>query len=220
MKWFFSYNEDYKEITDVFFSSIKDKDCNLIPLKIKNFTNKWLMAGGQEGNHMRWNLINYALKETEKDELFLMCDTDIKFYKPITDLILSEIKNFDIIFQKEAIENGCNMGIMAMKNNEKVKTFWYHVYKNVFYNKNSWDQHIMNKLLYETNIASGIDLKWGRLSDCFWNWSMGKSGINFCDRVCLHHANYAIAKISKLRQFEYVEKCFKQGVQINYSTLW
>lgn len=214
MKWFFAFNEDYKEITDIFFSTIKDQ-CDLIPVEISNFKKKWRMAGGREGDEMRKNLLEYAMSKTEKDEVFIVCDTDIKFYKPVEEVVLEEIENNDFIIQREARVKFCNMGFMAMRNNDNVRNFWKNVYE-ISISNNSWDQKTLNKIIYNKQ----NNLKWKRFSEKIWNWSMGKSRVEFNDKTCLHHANCAITKENKIKQFQYVEDCFLNNKSIDFKKRW
>lgn len=210
MKWFFASNEDYKEVTNIFLSSIKDDDCDLMQVNIDNFKNKWRVAGGREGDVMRKNLIDYAFSKTEKNELFVVCDTDIKFYKKVNQLIKEEIEDKDFIIQKEFFRRGCNMGFMAMLNNENCMNFWRRVY-DISLGKQLWDQGVLNNVLYKEKI-----INWKRFSDKIWNWSMGRTKVPFNEQTCLHHANCAVTKENKIKQFEYVEECFKRGIKINF----
>lgn len=218
MKWFFAHNDDYKEVTDIFFLTIKDK-CELVPFKIKNFKKKWRIAGGREGDDMRKNLIEYAFKNTEKEEIFVVCDTDIKFYHPVNDLIEKEMSNFDIVFQKEANKIHCNMGFMAMRNNAAVFNLWNDVY-DISIEKNKWDQPTLNKLLYKRIPSSRGIPSWARFSNDIWNWSMGRSGVSFNEGTRLHHANCAVTKKSKIDQFKYVEDCLNKKSKIDFSINW
>ena len=240
MKWFVAYNEDYKEITEgIFIPSIKDK-CDLIKVKIENFKNKWSVAGGDEGDEMRKNLIEYALRKTNKEEIFVVCDTDIKFYNPVVDLIIKEmsqnqktiekdnikLNKIDFIIQKEKKSHDCNMGFMAMRNNEKVKEFWDNVYK-ISIQEKKWDQPILNDVLRNNTIEDkelfiykNNLMNWTRFSDKFWNWSMGASGSEFNNETCLHHANCSVTKENKKNQFDYVEECFKNNQKIDFSKRW
>jgi hypothetical protein len=243
VKLFFSYNEDFKEITDIFLSSIKDS-FDLIPIEIENFHNKWQVGGGKEGGKMKKDLIDYAFDQTEKEEVFMICDVDIKFYKSVLNVVEEEInkeqkvienntvkfKKIDILFQKENLV-GSNIGFIAMRNNQKVKSFWNNVY-NVVFDCDKWDQLVVNEFLYDNTLWGLAEVGeifcyksnnfpiWNRFSDVIWNWSMGSSGIKPNQDICLHHANCAITKESKLNQFSYVEDCLKNSVELDYSKNW
>lgn len=213
MKLFFSFNEDYKEITDIFLSSMND-DFELMPVEKDNFKSKWKLGGGLEGAAMKKEVLDFAFENTKKDEIFVVSDTDIKFYKPSIKIIIQEIKNYDILFQKEHNKVRVNMGFMAMRNNPLIKKFWEDVYKACF-EKKTWDQRIANDYLH-----GGYKLNWSRMSDAFWNWSMGSTGVKFDENTCLHHANCAITKENKIKQFSYVEDCFRNGKEIDCSKRW
>jgi hypothetical protein len=216
MKWFFSFNEDFKAITNVFLSSIKDK-CDLFPLKVDNFKKKWKIGGGTEGAIARKRVIDYAFENTEEGEVFLLCDTDIKFYNPTEPIILNETSDssIDLVVQKEHKKSGCNMGFMAIRNNENVLNFWNKLYKESI-EKNIWEQKLLNDYLYEKENK----IKWKTFPDKIWNWSMGKTGVAFSKETCLHHANCAVTVDKKLEQFNYVNNCIENNLEINYSIKW
>jgi len=213
MKLFFSFNEDFREITDLFLSSMKD-DFELMPIETQNFRQKWKLGGGPEGAAMKRNTLDFAFENTEKDEVFILSDTDIKFYKPVVETLKEEIKNYEILFQKEHNKMRVNIGFIAMRNNGCVKKFWNDVCEFCL-KTNTWDQKITNNYLYD-----GYKINWSRMSDKFWNWSMGQTGVEYNEDTCLHHANCAMKKDQKINQFLYVENCFKNREKIDYKKDW
>jgi hypothetical protein len=119
----------------------------------------------RELSSMKLKLINFGFQQTKKNEIFVVCDIDILFYKPCIPLILEQFenkqkvlikgniyeKNIDIIFQKENCHDGnINLGFMAIENNEKSKYFFEKIYTNLFLKESSdFDQQIANELLHE-----------------------------------------------------------------------
>lgn len=170
MKLFYSYNNYFLDMVSQFKSSFKDK-WEIHEYEIPDFEHKNVMAGGNEGNLMRANLISSAFRETKRDEIFVVCDIDIIFYKPCIPLVLEKFKNkqkifindnlyeknVDIFFQKENCHNGrINMGFMGIQNNERTKSFFEKVYQ-ISIGQNAWDQPTIDNLLHE-NLQP--EIKW------------------------------------------------------------
>jgi hypothetical protein len=124
----------------------------------------------RELSSMKLKLINFGFQQTKENEIFVVCDIDILFYKPCMPLILEQFenkqkvlikgniyeKNIDIIFQKENCHDGnINLGFMAIRNNEKSKYFFEKIYTNLFL-KESSDQQIANELLHENVSPSPV----------------------------------------------------------------
>ena len=89
MKIFYSYNEDFSDMHDNFIASMKDR-WELMPSKIENFAVKNELAGGSAGDNMRWSLLTRAFESTCENEIFVMCDVDIIFYKPCFPIVMGE----------------------------------------------------------------------------------------------------------------------------------
>jgi len=222
MKLFYSYNEYFEDMHDNFIVSMKDK-WELMPSRIEDFAVKEVMAGGSAGDHMRRNLLTRAFETTRENEIFVMSDIDIIFYKPCFPVVMQEFlrkqrvkvgdvfveKELDFVAQMETLESMINMGFMAMKNNERVRIFWDEVYEISL--KGEWDQLVANKVLYG-NIAGMGDglveykeegrLIWSRFPRSIWNMSIGVVE----GEISLHHANCAISKDDKFRQFKMVKE--------------
>lgn len=226
MKLFYSYNEDFGDMHDNFIVSMKDR-WELMPSKIENFATKNELAGGSAGDNMRRNLLMRAFDSTCENEIFVMCDVDIIFYKPCFPIVLGEFlkrqrvkigdylqeKEIDLVAQMERVESMVNMGFMAMKNNERVRTFWREVYE-ISLSKGEWDQMVTNKVLYENIAGVGDNLveykdeqkiRWSRFPKSIWNMSIGVID----GEIALHHANCAISKEDKFNQFKMVNDKLK-----------
>lgn len=228
MKIFYAYNEDFSDMLNSFLNSMKDQ-WDTMGFKIEDFKLKGQVAGGREADLMRKNLLDYAFSNTKPDEIFVMSDIDILFYKPCVPIVENEFskmqnilldsglveKEKDIIFQRERVNHGVNMGFMAMKNNERVRDFWNRVYK-ISLSKKLWDQPIVNDLLYENLIekcATHSRYKnvnkeiWDVFPRSIWNWSIGYAD----PEICLHHANCAVSKKEKNGQFEKVKAIIQKA---------
>lgn len=225
MKLFYFFNNDFSDVLDLFLGSMRD-DWDHFPIQTDDFKMKDHLAGGRLGDLLRKSLLDYAFENTKENEIFTMCDIDIFFYKkliPEINFLFSnsqntKIKNYeskkelDIVFQKELRHHGCNMGVMSMKNNKKVKDFWEEIY-NISLGENKWDQPVMNYVLYN-NLVSKIDensqmteykedkITWHTFDTNVWNWSQGK---HFLSRdIILHHANCVISKKQKIEQINFI----------------
>jgi hypothetical protein len=199
----------------------------LMPSKIENFEIKNAMAGGSAGDHMRKNLLWRAFECSAENEIFIMADVDIVFYKPCFSVVMQEFlarqwvkigndiiqKEVDLVSQMEYLNGMVNMGFMAMKNNDRVRNFWKEVYE-ISLGEGQWDQMVMNKVLYD-NISGMQDniveyknnekLLWKRFPKEIWNMTIGVIDAP----IFLHHANCAISKEEKFNQFEMVRQKLK-----------
>lgn len=162
MKLFYSYNQHFVDMLYQFKSSFKD-EWEIYENKIEDFKEKNVMAGGKEGDRMRRNLINLAFENTKENEIFVVSDIDIIFYKPCIQLVLNQFNNkqrvfidgfiqekeIDFCIQKEnCIDGKVNMGFMAIKNNKKSKVFFREVY-DICLPNNTWDQPTLNEVLHK-----------------------------------------------------------------------
>lgn len=222
MKLFYFYNDDFYPIVKLFLSSIRD-NWEIYPVKTDNF-NTNLHAGGLSGDKLRKYMIDYAIKNTQENEIFTICDTDIYFYKQLIPVVNDLFnrkqkvlindnlidKDIDILFQKEDRWNGCNMGVMSMRNNSRVIDFWKEVYDKSIPLK-LWDQPIVNQFLYN-NLISKTDesshyadnsrVVWHTFDSNVWNWSLKLNHpfIHESLDIILHHANCVVSKEAKLKQ--------------------
>jgi hypothetical protein len=114
------------------------------------------------------------------DDIIIISDIDIIFYKPVIPIILENMCNTDICFQKETQNSGINIGFISILCNEITLQFWNEVYE-IICNSNRWDQEIVNDMIYN----SKYNIKWKLFPSSIWNWSQG----NLNKDIILHHAN-------------------------------
>jgi hypothetical protein len=136
-----------------------------------------------------------AIKENPND-IIIISDIDIFFYKPVIPIILEKMTNNDICFQKESELSGINIGFISIFCNETTLQFWEKVY-TIICNTNRWDQEIVNNLIY-----NNYNIKWDVFPSSIWNWSQG----NFNKDIILHHANCVVSAESKIQQINYIKK--------------
>lgn len=231
MKLFYFYTDFFKDILQIFLDSMKDP-WDIYPVSTQNFTGVEV-AGGRSGDQMRKMLIDYAISKTLDNEIFIICDIDIYFYKPCINYIHNifiepqTIKqnsqnismDLDIVFQKEFLYKDCNMGFMAMKNNTRVKNFWREVY-DVVLERKIWDQPYMNQVLY-SNIISKTDeyteyknldkIIWHTFDKNIWNLTINKIQAGWATTdIKLHHANCTKYKKEKIKQMSWIKGILSQ----------
>jgi hypothetical protein len=131
------------------------------------------------------------------DDIVIISDIDIIFYKPVLPIILNSMFNNEICFQKEHSNHGINIGFISIYCNENTLKFWEKVYE-ILCNSDRWDQEIVNDLLYNEK----YNIKWNLFPSSIWNWTQGSLNKN----IALHHANCVITKEDKFKQMEYVDE--------------
>lgn len=140
-------------------------------------------------------------KEGEKEEIIVISDIDIVFYRPSIPTILECMIDADICFQKERDYGGINIGFMAIACNETTLTFWTKVYETLWTkvyetleNSDRWDQEIVNDFIQR----SIIQIRWKLFPATIWAYSQRYP----MKDMILHHANCVGAKEEKLQQME------------------
>jgi hypothetical protein len=142
-----------------------------------------------------------AIKQN-KDDIIIISDIDIIFYKPVIPIILENMINTDICFQKETKNSGINIGFISIFCNEITLQFWKEVYE-ILCNSNRWDQEIVNDMIYNHK----YNIRWKLFPSSIWNWSQQ----NLNKDIILHHANCVSTKEDKFKQIEYVKNFIKNN---------
>jgi len=148
-----------------------------------------------------------AIKEN-MNNIIIISDIDIIFYKPVIPIILENMINNDICFQKETQNSGINIGFISIFCNETTLQFWNEIYE-ILCNSNRWDQEIVNDMIYNRK----YNIKWKLFPSSIWNWSQG----NLNKDIILHHANCVSTKEGKFKQMEYVNNFIKESENTNCS---
>jgi len=148
-----------------------------------------------------------AIKQNT-DDIIIISDIDIIFYKPVIPIILENMINNDICFQKETQNSGINIGFISIFCNETTLQFWNAIYE-ILCNSNRWDQEIVNDMIYNRK----YNIKWKLFPSSIWNWSQG----NLNKDIILHHANCVSTKEGKFQQMEYVNNFIKESENTNCS---
>jgi hypothetical protein len=129
------------------------------------------------------------------NDIIIISDIDIVFYKPVIPIVSECMVNTDICFQKETRNSGINIGFISIYCNDTTLHFWNKVYE-ILSTTNRWDQEIVNDLIYNKK----FNIKWNLFPSSIWNWSQG----NLNKHIVLHHANCASIEEEKLKQIKYV----------------
>jgi len=202
MKLFYFSDPGFLDMKEKFEHSIQDpfdKQFHFIE-KIQLDRNKF--GGGVGIWKYKTEMILHAIQasmqekregEKEREEIIVISDIDIVFYKPAIPTILECMIDTDICFQKERNYGGINIGFMAIACNDTTLTFWKKVYETLE-NSNRWDQEIVNDFIQR----SVIPIRWKLFPATIWAYSQREP----MKDMILHHANCVGAKEEKLQQME------------------
>ena len=195
MKIYYFSDESFLDMKDQFELSFKD-DLDKQFKFIQNINiDRNKPGSGVDIWKYKTEMIIDAIKENPND-IIIISDIDIFFYKPVIPIILEKMTNNDICFQKESELSGINIGFISIFCNETTLQFWEKVY-TIICNTNRWDQEIVNNLIY-----NNYNIKWDVFPSSIWNWSQG----NFNKDIILHHANCVVSAESKIQQINYIKK--------------
>jgi hypothetical protein len=195
MKIYYFSDETFLDMKNTFELSFKD-DLDKQFQFIQNINiDRNIQGSGIDIWKYKTEMIINAIKENT-NEIIIISDIDIIFYKPVIPIILQMMANNEICFQKEYQHSGINIGFISILCNETTLQFWEKVY-TIVCNTNRWDQEIVNDLIYNEN----YDIKWDVFPSSIWNWSQE----NFDKDIILHHANCVSSKEGKYEQLDYIK---------------
>jgi hypothetical protein len=200
MKIFYFSDNSFLEMKQHFESSFKDDFSKQYTLLENINIDRNKPGSGVDIWKYKTEMIINAIKENV-NEIILISDIDIVFYKPVIPTILESMVNKDICFQKEIPHHGINIGFISIHCNATTLHFWNTVY-DILCKSNRWDQEIVNDLIYNHN----YNIKWALFPSSIWNWSQG----NLNKDIILHHANCASSKEDKFAQMRFVYEFIKQ----------
>lgn len=191
MKIFYFSDNSFLDMKDKFELSFKDEfEKNFFFLEKVNLDRKKPGSGVDIWKYKTQMIID-AIKNNLND-IIVISDIDIVFYKPVIPIIIEYMTNKEICFQKETKNHGINIGFISIYCNENTLKFWNKV-NEILCNSNRWDQEIVNDLIYNQK----FDIKWNLFPSSVWNWSQG----DLKKDIVLHHANCASTKEQKYKQF-------------------
>jgi hypothetical protein len=200
MKLFYFSDKGFLDMKERFEASLKDTfDMNYRFVENINI-DRTKPGHGIDIWKYKTEMIIDAIK-TNLNDIIIISDIDIIFYKPVKPIILQSMVDKEICFQKEYQNSEINIGFITIYCNENTLQFWNKVYE-VLCNSNRWDQEIVNDLIYKQN----YNIKWDLFPSSIWNWSQG----NLNKDIILHHANCVSDKEGKYKQIEFVSNFIKK----------
>jgi len=201
MKIFYFSDDTFLDMKTNFELSFKDDFDKQFQFVEKININRNSPGSGVDIWKFKTEMIIDAIKQNI-DDIIIISDIDIVFYKPVIPTILENMIDNDICFQKETPDLGINIGFISIFCNETTLQFWNEVYE-ILCNSNKWDQQIVNDMIYNGK----YNIKWKLFPSSIWNWSQG----NLNKDIILHHANCASTKEDKFEQFVYVNNFIKNN---------
>jgi hypothetical protein len=194
MKLFYFSDASFLDMKVRFEKSMKDDfEKNYVFIRKVNL-DRSKPGGGIDIWKFRTELILKAIQENMED-IIIVSDIDIVFYKSVIPIILESMQEKDICFQRETREEGINVGFISMRCNEATLGFWQKVY-SIITTTNAWEQEVVNTLIYKDIYP----ISWGLFPSTIWCWSQG----NPTTDIALHHANCVAKKDEKFAQMEYI----------------
>ena len=201
MKIFYFSDDAFLDMKTSFELSFKEEFDKQFKL-VKNINiDRTKPGAGVDIWKIKTEMIIDAIKQNT-DDIIIISDIDIIFYKPVIPIILENMINNDICFQKERRDSGINIGFISIVCNQTTLQFWNEVYK-ILCTSNRWDQEIVNHMIYNRK----YNIKWKLFPSSIWNWSQGSLNKD----IILHHANCVSTKEDKFKQIEYVSNFIKDN---------
>lgn len=212
MNLYYMYDDNFSDMRDMFIDNIKDA-YTAIEIKIEspkfdtNTPNNLKFGGGIDVWTSRVKSIVSIIEQHQDNEPFIFSDIDIVFYKQSMPTILKLIESKDVLFLRELFDGihepqggNINFGFNIIRSNERSYRFFKDVLNKVIETK-SWEQMIINNLLYNTN---DYDLKWDLLPPTFLSTSVGLNNID--KNTILFHANCVTKKEDKIGLIKYINE--------------
>jgi len=206
MKIYYYYDDAFVNMKNMFEQSFKDDfepcpvhtdsiDPQIINKDMDNFS---AIGGGIASWLTKVGIILDAIDSGEPDEIFVMSDIDIVFYKPVLPIINKFMQGVSLCLQRETFdEGGVNIGFMGIRCDQASKNFWKSVRDEIIL-KRKWDQEVVNNLL-----TFKFPIKWRMFPVEIWNYTQRK----YIPRnMALHHANAAKTTEDKLDQIHRVRR--------------
>jgi hypothetical protein len=157
------------------------------------------------------DLIIRAIEENWGD-VFIFSDVDIQFFAPIEKIILSLMKDYDIIMQRNNPAGVLCTGFFACRANEKTLALWKDVKQNMQKDKEKSDQITFNQCIKSKKKDNPYGIKWNYLPPIFFGggtltgrlWFPGQK-LAIPKGIVLHHANWTRGIKNKIAQLNYVK---------------
>jgi len=145
--------------------------------------------------------------------IFIFSDVDIQFFRPITPTILTLIKDYDLIIQKNNPDGVLCSGFFVCRANQKTLNLWMDVKKTMEKNNTLSDQISLNRCIKRHHKKNAYNIRWQYLPNTFFGagtctgkqWKRGDK-LPIPNGIFMHHANWTKGIKNKIAQLEYVKK--------------
>lgn len=209
-KIYIFYTPSHKILRDNWFlPSLKDDYEVIEEFYPQEGLGTYMSSGWMTMMHHKVDLIIRGIKENWGG-IFIHSDVDVQFFKPTKELLVTAIKDNDIVIQKNTIKGKCCCGFFACRGNEKALKLWQEVKQYMSDNPGKNDQDALNALLHDTN-PFAID--WQYLSEKFISGGVLRdNGWKIPENLVLHHANCIEGIKNKIAQLERIKKTVENGL--------
>jgi hypothetical protein len=210
---------------DYFLPSLQD-DFELIIEEVQQTcpSAQFMGKGWTDTTIKKVNLIIRAIEENW-GEIFIFSDVDIQFFAPIKNLILSLLKDNDILMQKNCPDGVLCTGFFVCRGNEKTLQIWKDVKKIMEKSPTQSDQISFNQRIKRNSKKNPYNITWDYLPDVFFGagtlsaypgylWNPGKK-LSIPTDIVMHHANWTKGVKNKIAQLKYVKKHVKKRNSVN-----
>ncbi len=169
-----------------------------------------------KGVILKSDIIIEAIRENWGD-VIVYSDMDVQFFSPTKKLILSSIKNQDIVCQKDTPTGALCTGFFAVRCNDKTLWLWKQVRTHLY--EEQRDQLIFNRILH-----SSANIRYNCLPTCFFGggtfngkaW-LPEQRIFVSVNPVMHHANWVIGINHKIDQLKAVKSIVRKGL---FAIIW
>ena len=208
MKAYTYYTGTHEQLLNDWLRESLPAELELVPIEGKQEcpSGTYHQAGWNQCMLNKVKLCLRAIDETFGDA-FIHLDTDIQFFGPVRDTILTQLETFDFVAQDDSAANRkepvlCG-GFFACRSNRKTRSFWEQVLEIMLGNPSMDDQVALNR------IAKNSQLRFTTLPrDRFWSprrpWKPGRP-IHPPRNILMHHANWTEGINNKIDQLKSVQ---------------
>jgi Nucleotide-diphospho-sugar transferase len=220
IKLYAIYTPSHEILKDSYFLPSIQDDFELIIENVEQTCEsaKFMSTGWTKTTMKKVDLIIRAIQENW-DSLFIFSDVDIQFFAPVKDIILSLMKDNDIIIQKNCPDGVVCSGFFVCRGNEKTLQLWKDV-KKVMKKSSQSDQISLNQCIKRNSKKNPYNITWDYLPDIFfgagtltgysgYSWYPGRK-LPIPHDIVMHHANWTKGVPNKIAQLDYVKKHVEQ----------
>jgi len=197
IKLYTFYNRDFTRLKERFLGTIKD-DYEVICRQEDLDIGHGAWCGGEAVWLFKTQFVIDAIKGNPED-VILVSDIDIQFFKPTQEIVLKAIAMQDIVFQRNApVDVGkINIGFMAIRCNDRCLAMFEWVLAKIIETKQH-DQRLVAAYLrdFPGRIHPGL------FPHSIFNYNPRRADHGLARGIALHHAIWARTEEDKLKQME------------------